>query len=249
MRTKGKLIIFEGIEGCGKTTQQKKLHQYLVDNGHSVLSLREPDGIWREKIMALDPNDPDRRMKELHLFMGGRRFNFVHKIIPNLEAGVTVLSDRSGDSTVAYQGYGLALETDLDELRKIYHEPGKKFVELDKEIKEIQKQNVEYNEYTLDLIRAMNKASMKEVIPDLVILLDMEVEIALARRHKKGSGDTNRFDHEKNVFHERVKIGFIKESARDTKDKIKKWVTICGDDTEEVVFEKVKKAVEEKLGL
>ncbi len=103
------LITFEGIDGCGKTTQIKFLTDYLNKKNLPVTVFREPGGtILSEKIRELllhEPEDMDFRT-ELLLFSAARSQLIKEKVIPLLEKEEIVILDRYYDSTVAYQGYG-----------------------------------------------------------------------------------------------------------------------------------------------
>ena len=108
-------IVFEGLDGSGKSTQARALHQRLKRRGYPVLSTREPGGTplgevlrpWLKGRQALSP------IAELSLFIAARA-QLVHEVVrPALEAGVTVVADRYAASTVAYQGYGRELDLDL----------------------------------------------------------------------------------------------------------------------------------------
>ncbi|MEE2678590.1 MAG: dTMP kinase [Myxococcota bacterium] len=101
-----RLLAFEGLDGCGKTTQVKRLAARLAAGGHDVLSTREPtDGPWgrriRERTLAGERAAP---AEELRWFLEDRREHVEREILPALEAGRTVLTDRYTLSTVAYQG-------------------------------------------------------------------------------------------------------------------------------------------------
>ena len=107
---KGILVTLEGGEGSGKSTQALRIQQYVADHGYRVFLTKEPRGYYREQIFALSRNDPDWRIKELQLFLEDRRAHFLKEIIPALKNGVIVVSDRCGDSTVAYQGHARGIE-------------------------------------------------------------------------------------------------------------------------------------------
>lgn len=102
----GLLIIFEGIDGTGKTTQLSMLADKLRAMGFEVVTTREPtDGEYGQRIRQLYANrssvDPSQ---ELSLFMEDRRQHVREVINPALAAGKIVLSDRYYLSTAAYQG-------------------------------------------------------------------------------------------------------------------------------------------------
>lgn len=102
----GRLIVFEGIDGTGKSTQISLLGKYLGDRGHEVVVTREPtDGPFGRKIRELYA-DRKRvsRQEELDLFLADRREHVDTLLLPALSKGKVVLCDRYFLSTVAYQG-------------------------------------------------------------------------------------------------------------------------------------------------
>ena len=110
-------ITLEGPEGGGKTSQAQHLAEYLRAEGLEVLLTREPGGSpigdqIRNVIMQLENTDMDARTEFL-LFSASRAQHIAEVIRPSLENGLTVISDRFFDSSLAYQGYGqrLSLET------------------------------------------------------------------------------------------------------------------------------------------
>ena len=112
-RAKGVFITFEGCEGCGKSTQVRELENHLKAQGYEVVSTREPGGTSvAESIRSilLDPgNETLSPVTELLLYEAARAQHVRERILPALEAGKTVLSDRFFDSTTAYQGAGRGL--------------------------------------------------------------------------------------------------------------------------------------------
>lgn len=101
----GILIVFDGIDGAGKTTQVRLLEQALVDIGENVVVSKEPtDGTWGKKLResALSGRMPFD--EELDAFIRDRKDHLSSKIIPALEAGSIVILDRYFYSTIAYQG-------------------------------------------------------------------------------------------------------------------------------------------------
>jgi dTMP kinase len=114
---RGKFITLEGGEGCGKSTQAKRLKAALERCGIEVLLTREPGGTpLAEKIRSLlkDENaDPPCDRSELLLFLAARAQLVKNVIRPALDAGKWVISDRFSDSTLAYQGYGRELPLDF----------------------------------------------------------------------------------------------------------------------------------------
>ena len=117
MTERGTFITFEGGEGCGKSTQARRLAEALERNGIEVLSTREPGGtVLSEKIRGLlkdETEDPPCDRGELLLFLAARAQLVANVIAPALKAGKWVVSDRFRDSTLAYQGYGRGLPLDF----------------------------------------------------------------------------------------------------------------------------------------
>lgn len=103
---RGRLIVFEGTDGCGKSTQVKLLHQELLARGIAAITTREPtDGTFGQQIRQLYKNrdqfNPDQ---ELELFLADRREHVSQFIEPALASGQIVICDRYFLSTAAYQG-------------------------------------------------------------------------------------------------------------------------------------------------
>lgn len=115
-----KFISFEGIEGCGKSTQAKKLHEYFSG---SILT-REPGGTEvGEKIreILISEKYPKLEAKTELLLNFAARLEHIQKVIrPALEQQKTVISDRFFDSTYAYQGNAFGIDFDvIDQVRKL----------------------------------------------------------------------------------------------------------------------------------
>jgi dTMP kinase len=114
-------VSFEGIEGCGKTTQMRLLRDWLAAQGYDVLATREPGGTRigdQVRDILLEPAHTEMDSHAEILLFSAARAQIVSEMIrPHLDRGGLVLCDRFADSTLAYQGYGLGL--DLDVLRVI----------------------------------------------------------------------------------------------------------------------------------
>jgi dTMP kinase len=112
-------ITFEGSEGSGKTSQVPALAKLVTQAGYNVLTTREPGGTHiGDQIRVILSDQGNTAMEartESLLFLAARAQLVSEVILPHLEAGGIVISDRYGDSTLAYQGYGR--ELDLDQLR------------------------------------------------------------------------------------------------------------------------------------
>lgn len=114
---RGIFISLEGIEGTGKTTQARLLAQHLSGKGFTVTRTEEPGGTpislkIREILLA-----PESKgmvpVAELLLYNASRVQHIREIIIPALERGEVVITDRFSDSTVAYQGYGRGIDLKL----------------------------------------------------------------------------------------------------------------------------------------
>jgi dTMP kinase len=114
---RGRFITFEGTEGSGKSTQTGMLIERLRACGRDVISTREPGGTDAgEAIRNILQNDPSGEgmcaETEMLLFAASRAQLVRSVILPALERGAWVVSDRFVDSTAAYQGYGRGIDVD-----------------------------------------------------------------------------------------------------------------------------------------
>ncbi|MCE2482121.1 MAG: dTMP kinase [Alphaproteobacteria bacterium] len=111
--TPGRFITVEGGEGTGKTTQARRLHEWLGARDIEAVLTREPGGtVEAEEIRRLLVEGPAERwepLTETLLHVAARRVHLDRAILPALRAGTWVVCDRFADSTMAYQGYGLEL--------------------------------------------------------------------------------------------------------------------------------------------
>lgn len=171
-------IVFEGCEGCGKSTQAKVLHRRMLRGDAPTVLTREPGGTrLGEQVRRClkQRNDiPISPMTELLLISASRAQLLEEVIGPALAEGKNVICDRYTYSTMAYQGYGRGLE--------------------------------------LRLVQSVNDTVTRNLVPDLIVLLDMPVEVALSRK-KAVSHD--RIERESFLFHERVRQGFLQMAAAD----------------------------------
>lgn len=145
----GRLIAFEGLDGCGKTTQIARLADTLRKAGHDPVVTAEPtDGEYGRRIRAMARGAAPRVApeEELRWFVEDRREHVARCIKPALAGGRPVLTDRYFLSTVAYQGA---------------------------------------NGLDADQILARSEAEFP--IPDLVLLLELDVDAALARVRARGA--------------------------------------------------------------
>jgi len=111
---KGLLITFEGLEGCGKTSQAKMLFDFLIKQKIPSIYTKEPGGTnvgdKIRRILLDQKNDVMDYKTEMLLFLASRAENVRLIILPALEEGKVVISDRFYDSTTAYQGYGRGID-------------------------------------------------------------------------------------------------------------------------------------------
>ena len=120
---RGKFIVIEGIDGCGKTTQIDEISRWIPNSGllrgnSKLVKTREPGGsLLGKKIrnIILDNNEDNKpsSLAELLLYSADRAEHITKTISPALENQDWVLSDRFCDSTLAYQGYGRNINLDI----------------------------------------------------------------------------------------------------------------------------------------
>ena len=109
-----KFITFEGIDGCGKSTQAKLLLEYMNKSGVETILVREPGGTnisesIREILLHSSSGQMGDRTESL-LMTASRTQLTQEVIIPNMDQGKFVIADRYSDSTLAYQGGGRNLD-------------------------------------------------------------------------------------------------------------------------------------------
>jgi dTMP kinase len=186
---RGLFVSFEGGDGCGKTTQLRRLAASLRDAGRDVVETREPGGApGAEDIRKLLlEGEPGRWSpgSELLLFNAARREHVERVIAPAIAQGAIVLCDRFADSTRVYQGAA----------RDFAPEP----VDLG-----------DGRSVPPSASRAMADALHALVIglePDLTLIFDLDPEEALARGEARG-GDEVRFERLGLAFHKAVRGRF-----------------------------------------
>ena len=178
---RGFFITFEGLDGAGKTTQLRRLAAMLEEEGHKVVTLRQPGGTRlgdRIRGVLLDSKSEAEYGEiapaaEMALMFADRAQSLHQVILPALERGEIVLCDRYTDSSEAYQGAGRRLG--------------------------------------VERVLAMHRAACDGVQPELTLLLLPPLEQSLTRarrrndRHTKQHGtDENRFEREGDEFYRRV---------------------------------------------
>ncbi len=156
----GKLIVFEGVEGSGKTTQLERLREWLqrmLNFGDSppVVVTREPGGtklgLELRKLLLSNTSGTIQDSAELLLYTADRAQHVEEVLKPQLAMGAIILCDRYTDSTIAYQGYGRGLS---------------------------------HNK-----IHQLNSIATGGLESDLTLWLDIDVEVSLARKRSGGVAD------------------------------------------------------------
>lgn len=169
-RTNNKLIVFEGIDGSGKSTHLQRAADWIHERGYPVVIQREPtEGPFGRKLRDSALNGRLSPQEETDLFIRDRLWNARENIEPALRQGETVLLDRYYFSTIAYQS---ARGLDPEEIRR------------------------------------KNEAFAPR--PDLVLLFDLDPEIALDRIREKRGESPNLF--EKLEYLRQVRENFLKLS-------------------------------------
>ena len=120
---KGKFIVIEGIDGCGKTTQIDEISKWLpnsglIEKGSKLITTREPGGsLLGKKLRGLSldnrENNKPSSLAELLLYSADRAEHVSKIISPTLNNNDWVISDRFSDSTLAYQGYGRNINLEI----------------------------------------------------------------------------------------------------------------------------------------
>ncbi|MDY7006618.1 MAG: dTMP kinase [Cyanobacteriota bacterium] len=215
----GKFIVFEGVEGGGKTTQIQLLRDWLLAQKRSsellskltdleVIVTREPGGTklgkaLRELLLNTDVYEEQiQERAELLLYAADRSQHIENLIKPYLEKGAIVLCDRFTDSTIAYQGYGRGLD--------------------------------------LELIQKLNHIATGGLKSDLTFWLDIDVKIGLTRAKNRGKID--RMEQADIQFHQRVQQGY-QELAK----KNPLIVRIDANLTTDKIQEQIQKVLRKKL--
>jgi len=217
---RGYFITFEGLDGSGKTTQLRRLADWLTASGRKVVTLRQPGSTAlgdRLRAVLLDSRSettlgPLSPMAEMALMFADRAQAIAEVIEPALADGAIVLCDRFTDSSEAYQGAGRGLGS----------------------------------ERVLELHRAV----CNNLQPDLTILLlpPLEDSLVRARRRnqrsvRKEGKDENRFEREPDEFYARIHKAYEEIAAREPG----RVVTIQDNDTINAIEARVRQLVSDRI--
>ena len=180
-------IVFEGIEGSGKSYQSRKLYTAIKKIGLPVILTREPGGTKSaEKIREIILKDyfhPDFKEKfdkytDTLLYLAARNEHIQNKIKPAISKKKIVICDRFIDSTFAYQVYGKGVN--------------KNFVDL------------------------VHKYILGKIKPDMTFILKLNISKAL-QRLKKRATKKNRYDKFSKNFYVKAQKAFIKIAKKNKK--------------------------------
>jgi dTMP kinase len=218
---RGRFITFEGLDGCGKSTQLERLAAALRARGQAVVVTREPGGTpIAEKIrqLLLDTKTTTlAAMAEMALMFAARAQHIAEVIAPALSEGKIVLCDRFTDSSEAYQGSGRKLgSAAVLELHRIL------CGDLQPELTILMDSDVAAS---VARARRRNKAQ--------------------ASKNVAGEGDENRFEKESRAFFGRVHQGYLEIAHRETE----RVVLVDARGTPEATHRKIMDAVQRKLKL
>ncbi|MEQ9552087.1 MAG: dTMP kinase [Coleofasciculus sp. G3-WIS-01] len=183
------LIVFEGVEGSGKTTQIQRSRHWFLTSGvldtlgncgkqPPVIITREPGGttlgIKLRQLLLQENSSSIQHRTELLLYAADRSQHVEELLQPQLTAGAIILCDRYTDSTIAYQGYGRGID--------------------------------------LALIEQINHIATGGLESDLTLWLDVDVTIGLQRARERGVAD--RMEQAELTFHQRVQQGFAQLASQ-----------------------------------
>lgn len=175
----GFFITFEGIEGCGKSTQVRLLSKALEETGINCIVTREPGGTSiGSKIRDILLNPDHKGMSteaELLLYAADRAQHVREVIKPSIDNGKVVVCDRFSDATLAYQGFGRGL--DMATIRD------------------------------LNLIASLGIRPDLTLLLDCPV--EMGIGRALARNAKNSHIRDDRFEREALAFHQKVREGYL----------------------------------------
>ena len=204
MYKKSFFIVFEGIEGSGKSYQAKILYKKLKKRFNKVILTREPGGTKGaeiiRKIILKDYFEKNKKIKfdkytDTLLYLAARNEHLKNKIVPAIKNKKIIICDRFIDSTFAYQVYG---------------------------------KKVSFN-----FINDIHKQILGKVKPDLTFILDIDVKQGLSRANSR-KGNENRFESKGTDFHNLVRDAYLNLATKNKKrihviDASKTITDIYGD--------------------
>ena len=182
----GLFITFEGIEGCGKTTQVRLAAGYLQQKGTPLVVTQEPGGTpLSNKIRQILLNRggyPIGANAEVLLFAAARAQHVEDIILPALRENKVVLCDRYSDATIAYQGYGRGIDTDA--VRRV--------------------------------IDFASRSLIPDLTFLFDVPVELGLKRALRRISKKrGPAPEDRFEQEAVEFHQRIRKGYLELAGQE----------------------------------
>ncbi len=182
----GLFITFEGIEGCGKTTQVRLAAEYLRKKGVAPVVTQEPGGTpLSDRIRRILLNRGTFRIgatAEVLLFAAARAQHVEDVIRPALEQGRVVLCDRYSDATLAYQGFGRGMDTET--VRRV-----------------------------IDFATRSLTPNLTFLFD---VPVELGLKRALRRiSRRRGSAPEDRFEREAGEFHQRIRGGYLELAERE----------------------------------
>ena len=118
-----KIIVFEGIDGSGKSYHLKQVSKYLLKKKISFIKIREPGGTKNSEVIRniiLNKKSNLQKKTDLLLYLAARNENYEKIIKPNLNTKKVLLIDRFMDSTLAYQHYGFGINKNIIDKLNIF---------------------------------------------------------------------------------------------------------------------------------
>lgn len=204
--TRGRFIVLEGIDGSGKSSQVGPLAAWLGEGGREVVTCRDPGataaGDAVRQILLHRLEIPLAPTTEMLLYMAARAQLVAEVILPALERGAWVVSDRFLPANVVYQGRAGSIDPDA--------------------------------------IRAVGRVATGGLSPDLVILLDVDVEIAARRMDRP----LDRLESRGEAYRRRLREGYLLEAAADPAH----YAVVDASPEPATVERRIRAAVSERLG-
>ena len=216
---RGRFLVFDGNEGCGKSTQARLLRQHLETHNLATLAVHDP-GATRigEHIrkLLLDPDNTDMAMRcEMLLYMASRAQMMSERILPALRSGQCVISDRFVSSTLAYQLGGDNLT--YDEIRAVA--------------------DVAIQKHWPDLTLIFDlpvESSWNRVRPKFTLFPD----------DPNAGVDLDRIEQRSRDYHEQVRANYLAQAQRDPA----RYRVISADRSVQAVHEDVLRIIDEFAG-